>query len=104
MWDLPGGRINIGENIQAALKREIMEELGAEINVGSLIYSSQRIHTSEGSLHLFLYCEATLVNAEQSLKVPSEELAEVRWIDQTMINEITMYGDCMDAIKSYWEL
>lgn len=32
-WEFPGGKINIGESPEAGLKREIMEEMGAEIEV-----------------------------------------------------------------------
>ena len=36
-WEFPGGKIEPGETPQAAIKREIMEELDTEIAVGSLI-------------------------------------------------------------------
>lgn len=37
VWDLPGGRIDIGENLVDCLKREIKEEIGVEaINIGEL--------------------------------------------------------------------
>ena len=35
-WDLPGGFVEIGQNLETALKQEIKEEIGVEVN--SLIY------------------------------------------------------------------
>lgn len=37
-WDLPGGFVNLNENIEESIKREIKEELDIDINLKNLKY------------------------------------------------------------------
>ncbi len=36
-WTLPGGRMEVGESLEEALVREVLEETGLEVSVGALI-------------------------------------------------------------------
>ena len=74
LWEFPGGKQEPGEELAAALKREIREELAAEIEVGENfgIYHHAYTHFKV-TLHAFL-CRL----AGDSLPTPLEA-SELRW-------------------------
>ena len=52
-WEFPGGKIETGESSEAALIREIKEELDADITVGALI---DTIEYDYPTFHLSMDC------------------------------------------------
>jgi 8-oxo-dGTP pyrophosphatase MutT (NUDIX family) len=58
-WGLPGGLIGRGEHPDAALARELREELGVEASIDALV----RAETWPPGQHLTLYYAATLPDA-----------------------------------------
>lgn len=91
-WEFPGGKIEPGETREAALHREILEELDTEINVGKKIttieYDYPDFHLS---MECFLACvtEGRLVLKEHEAArwLRKNELDSVKWLpaDQTII-------------------
>ena len=76
LWEFPGGRVETGENDEDALKRELLERLGATIDVGKAI--AKRSHQYEGySVDLVLY-EATFPEPEPELR--KLRVADFRWV------------------------
>ncbi len=47
-WEIPGGAVEFGETLEKALKREVKEELGIEIEIVELLQVCDHILTKEG--------------------------------------------------------
>jgi 8-oxo-dGTP diphosphatase len=48
VYTVPGGQVEVGENLIEALKREIREEAGVEVEVGKLVCISSNTCTYQG--------------------------------------------------------
>lgn len=94
-WEFPGGKIEAGESSEAALIREIKEELDADIEVGSLI---DTIEYDYPTFHLSMdcyWCSVTggtlkLLEAQEARWLTKGELSSVQWLpaDITLIEKI----------------
>ena len=74
LWEFPGGRVELGEKDQDALKREVRERLDADIRVGELIsYVNHRY--DHYVVELYLY-ECALDSEE----VSTANVHDVRWV------------------------
>jgi len=80
-WVVPGGQVEEGEGLIAALQREIFEEAGVETRIGSLVGICSNIRPPTKVVFSFL---ADWVAGEA---LPSDETPEVRWVSRSSVLE-----------------
>jgi A/G-specific adenine glycosylase len=84
LWEFPGGKLEAGEDFDAALRREIREELDACIHVGDELGVYQHAYTHfRITLHAFY---AVLEDGEPR----PVEVDEVRWVNVTELTQFPM--------------
>lgn len=87
-WVMPGGKIDLGEPIVEALKREVREEVGIEVEVGRLIDVFEHVTPGADNYHFIiiyylctpLYCDVThnVDEVVEALWVKHEELSKYK--------------------------
>ncbi|MDP4007271.1 MAG: NUDIX domain-containing protein [bacterium] len=102
-WELPGGKIQTGENTSYALQRELKEEIGeiAQVKPGPVFYVWTRQPYPEQNFYLFLVgFQCTWNGGEISL---SPEHKNFRWITKEEVDGIDFENTYKDAIKQYFQ-
>lgn len=81
-WEFPGGKIELGESREAALVRELREELAIDVKiekfVGTVEYDYPKFHLT---MHTFL---CVIANGEPILR----EHMSVRWLSRKELADI----------------
>ncbi len=106
-WVFPGGQVEVGENVIDAVKREVMEEAGIDIEVGEVFCISSNTGKYPGyngvkeiptKIMLDFICKA-----KSGTPRPSEENSESAYVPKDKVLDLIQGPAYKERFKAYLE-
>jgi len=98
-WSLPGGAVETGETLVAAVQREVYEETGLVVDVGPRLAVLDRIHldaNGRAEYHYVLIDFACQVVG--GALQPHSDAADARWVSRPELPGLSLSGEMLGVI------
>jgi mutator protein MutT len=79
-WSLPGGTVELGETLVDAVKREIKEETGLDVDVGDVIEVFDRVHHLDGRIRFHFVIVDYLCRPVGGTLRAGDDAEDVAWV------------------------
>ncbi len=103
-WELPGGGLDFGEDIQTAFHREVQEEMGLEVSSMSKdpLYAWPHKYSNNRGLDWFYSMVLAYKVSFKDLNfTPSEECAEIAFFTPDEIKTLDLDGQMKDLLTYF---
>jgi 8-oxo-dGTP diphosphatase len=100
-FELPGGHVDLGENLKNALKRELREELQVEVNVGQAVDAFTYGDAENFECEVLYLCQI-IDNSEPTLN-PTDH-SEALWLSEDEIAKFDNNNEETEALRRGFEL
>ena len=91
-WEFPGGKVEPGETLEDGMRRELLEELGIEADVGAVLWRTEHAYPGRGAFALTFFAIPSYRGALTNCC-----FADMRWVP---IAELTTL-DFLDGDREF---
>ena len=99
-WAIPGGKLRLGETLQAAAEREILEETGIAINALKPIYTFELIEKDAQGDVLYHYVIIDLLAEYISGEpCPADDSSAAAWVDRKRLANLQVNQQTLGLLR-----
>ena len=96
-WSLPGGAVDVGETLEEALRREVLEETCLDVEVGPVVEVLDRIRRDpDGRVRFHYVLVDFLCRVRGGVLQCASDAAGAVWVDQA---DLPRYGVAGSAVR-----
>lgn len=101
LWSIPGGRVEPGEQPEDAAAREVLEETGLQVVVGSRLGVVPREYVDASGQRVTLEIHDFAAEAVGGELIAGDDALEVRWMSRAELAEAELTPALMEALAEF---
>ena len=103
LWAIPGGNMKLGETLQQATEREILEETGLTIKAREPVLTFDVIKKDDDGRIRYHYVIVDLIAECVGGKLqPGDDALEARWVSPSEIDELNVSARTRQVLKTHF--
>lgn len=95
-WSVPGGRVEVGEPVEAAVVREVLEETGLDVVVDELLGWVERF--DDGQHFVILDFRVTVLDPDGPVRA-GDDAAEAAWVPIPDLGRYRLVAGLVDFLE-----
>ena len=104
VWSLPGGLVELGETLEAAIKRELAEEVGVTVKILGISAVLERIYRdSEAGVPYHYVLVDFLCDYEDGAARPASDVTAAQFVPLAELDRYDLPEFTSRVIKRAWE-